>query len=429
MNKRQKIKKWFKDHFTKKNIINWLFVGLIALIVILCVYFENKDKETMKNKESNITIVNDNIDLKKNYHLDNDGNLVSENLFNIDNILNDGTNRQCLLTLTSGSVYTASVNINAHIRFQYYDNGTYGSNVFEDIWSVNDVRTFTPTSNTIVVIIFDYNANINLMVNSGSSALPYEPYGIWYNNKAYDNILKMASYAQLISNSYTNLKTIDTIGDHVYRGVNYVDTAINFPEEYDNVQYYRLMFNNDIKVYSGYIFSIVTFGFDYTIQFYNLDTLVYSLPTSALTSEDNYRSFYTFNEVFTFNNIRINNDGTNFTEDSPLINLVSTNSGYELSRQYDKGYSDGFANGSIVSDSVSYQNGYNTGYQIGLNEGASQDLATNGFTALLNSIFSYPINFISTVFNFNFMGINVASLLLFLVSIGVVLFVVKRLWK
>lgn len=75
------------------------------------------------------------------------------------------------------------------------------------------------------------------------------------------------------------------------------------------------------------------------------------------------------------------------------------------------------------------QTEYDRGYQNGLNDAVNTDISNNGFKVLFNSILSFPINFISQSLNFEFMGINVASIVLFLCSVGIVLFVIKRLWK
>ena len=72
-----------------------------------------------------------------------------------------------------------------------------------------------------------------------------------------------------------------------------------------------------------------------------------------------------------------------------------------------------------------YPMGYNDGYR----DGSEEDFTTNGFKTLIGSIFNYPIDFIRGVFNFEFFGINISSLIMFVLSIGIVIFVIKRFKK
>lgn len=344
MNKRQKIKKWFKDHFTKKNVLNWLFVGLIVLIVILCVYFENKDKETMKNKESNITILNDNIDLNKN-------------------ILYGG------VQITTTTNYNISYN-----QFDDYlklNDFNYDGQAF----SSGDVAIYITrfNLNTIKNNLLSYNNNsysVDLSTTSLTIEFNYESY---QSNQEYGVI-----YYQYNNNSNVNYKMALSPNTSLFAR-NLVDSNSTFRYS-DRMQ---LDFNYDYLDFCYYI--------------------IYNDQSDELIT--GYQNYMYFNDNISFYSQQLQNENNALQE---RIN--------NLSIQLDD---------ALLGQDIKY----NLGYQVGLNEGANQDLATNGFTALLNSIFSYPINFISSVFNFEFMGINVASILLFLVSICVVLFVVKRLWK
>ena len=344
MNKRQKIKKWFKDHFTKKNVLNWLFVGLIALIVILCVYFENKDKETMKNKESNITIVNDNIDLKKD-------------------ILWGGV-------LVSNTLDT-SISYNQFDEYMKLSDFNYDGQAFSSGNVVIYITRFN--LNTIKNNLLSYNNNsysVDLSTTSLTLEFNYESYqsnqeyGVIYyqynNNSVVDFKMPLKSNTSIFTRNLVDSNQTFRFSDRMQLDFNY---------EYLDFCYYTIYNDNSDEFFTSF----------QKYMYFNDDISFYS---QQLQNENNALQE------------RINN----------------------LEIQLDD---------ALLGQDIKY----NLGYQVGLNEGANQDLATNGFTALLNSIFSYPINFISTVFNFEFMGINVASILLFLVSIGVVLFVIKRLWK
>lgn len=97
---------------------------------------------------------------------------------------------------------------------------------------------------------------------------------------------------------------------------------------------------------------------------------------------------------------------------------------------YSNGYDDGYSNGEDYGEMIGYENGKNDGYDIGYDsgfeDGEQSNFTTNGFKTLIGSIFNYPINMVKTIFDFEFMGINVASIIMFVLSIGIVVFVIKK---
>lgn len=109
------------------------------------------------------------------------------------------------------------------------------------------------------------------------------------------------------------------------------------------------------------------------------------------------------------------------------------NEGYSVGYQegvnssYNVGYSEGYAEGENVGIDEGKEIGQDIGYEIGYSEGAQSNFETNGFKTLISSIFMYPVNMIKGVFNFEFMGINVLGLITFVISIGIVIFVISYL--
>lgn len=121
----------------------------------------------------------------------------------------------------------------------------------------------------------------------------------------------------------------------------------------------------------------------------------------------------------------------NFLSFSPCpTNIMSDN--------YIEGYNQGYVEGQDYATDQAYESGkevgYNQGYEVGYeegeeygyNQGVNTSLSEHGLTDLFNTIFSYPINFLSSIFNFEFMGINIASLIMFIISIGILGWVIKR---
>lgn len=67
-----------------------------------------------------------------------------------------------------------------------------------------------------------------------------------------------------------------------------------------------------------------------------------------------------------------------------------------------------------------YQNGYQAGYLAG-----EQQATDFSFGTLLASVFSAPITMFQNAFNFEFFGINMSALIGFLLSIGLVIFIIS----
>lgn len=93
---------------------------------------------------------------------------------------------------------------------------------------------------------------------------------------------------------------------------------------------------------------------------------------------------------------------------------------------YNNGYDSGYSAGVINGESQGYNNGYDSGYYSGYSAGQQSTFADTAFPGLFKSIINYPIEMIKSFLNFEFMGINLFSVVVFILSIGIVAFVIKR---
>lgn len=104
--------------------------------------------------------------------------------------------------------------------------------------------------------------------------------------------------------------------------------------------------------------------------------------------------------------------------------------GYEIGQQdgYNWGWDIGYGNGYDDGIDVSYDVGYNNGYADGHAQGETDGLNT-GETGknLILTIFSVPTYVLSNVFNFEIFGINLYSLICFLLTISIVGIVLKKI--
>lgn len=77
----------------------------------------------------------------------------------------------------------------------------------------------------------------------------------------------------------------------------------------------------------------------------------------------------------------------------------------------------------------SYDRGFEDGKQVGFVEGANKSYtanANNTLISMMNTIITEPINFLKDAFNFNFLGINVASLFLGFIAVLCVGYLIKK---
>lgn len=122
------------------------------------------------------------------------------------------------------------------------------------------------------------------------------------------------------------------------------------------------------------------------------------------------------------------------TSERGTLTALNINQDITNNQYYENGYNDGYSNGYNEGYDIGESNGYDSGYDIGeidgysngYNEGVNSNFEQNAFKNLINELFSYPVNFVKTIFNFEIFGVNVSQVILFIVSIGIVAFVIKR---
>lgn len=85
---------------------------------------------------------------------------------------------------------------------------------------------------------------------------------------------------------------------------------------------------------------------------------------------------------------------------------------------YTSGYSSGYADGESLSESY-----YSQGYSAGYSDAESQDGAVNSIFSGITTVALVPINFFLSIFNFEILGVNIASVVSALMSICLILIV------
>lgn len=178
-----------------------------------------------------------------------------------------------------------------------------------------------------------------------------------------------------------------------------------------NVDYYVY---DDIDVINEYsvVYRIIPVIENNLIVNYELD---YDIPTELLN-----KRVHTINFKFADNlgNIPLSLL-TNFSVSD--INNLAYNAGY------DNGYNDAM-NSNIVDNA--YDRGYTDGNRVGYQQGLSNGLANSNdytFFGLIGAVIDAPIQYLSSLFNFNVLGFNLLAFITSLFTVCVIIWIVKML--
>lgn len=418
------------------------------------------------------------------YTEDSNGNLVSENLFQTSDrtisyygvtasiqeqvlYLNGtsthgfwgGYQNQPYTTLESGTYtiyfYTDYANPND------VGYGIYYNDNLQFIRSQNGYTTFTLNETTqFRLIIWWRNANqtfnnnyVKTMICSGTyqQGKQWEPYGaVYYSQDNYNSallndygIFRLCSSIQL-KLSYLNSSQVDNYEwDSILSLLN--------DKSYVKCQNGVFSYNNsslsmDLLGGSSNVTAMWQFNFEGTYP------QIKQYPSMIASGYDlRYQIIDTENSLFAYDNIT-NDRIVDLMEYQYkqigyfqlytgavgiAVNFTSlyfeTNYNVAYTRGYEDGKTQGYDEGYEYGEMIGFENGKNNGYDLGYNQGVedgeASDFATNGFKTLIGSIFNYPINMIRSVFNFEFMGINIAGLITFIISVVIVIFIVHRFKK
>ena len=388
------------------------------------------------------------------YYLDNTGNVLSDNL--IDNNLVYSTGSIDVVKTQTGFDIVNHSNLSwsqyATFDVDYLKTGTYTLSFDQNPTTliyvfVDDVQVFGDGQTSLnhmsinipinrdgarLNIRFYTNTSIkNLMLNEGIEK-PYSAYGQWIKSDKYQrqslySIFNGAT-CSLWSFNEDNIETgtlvaMDTLSLSVDQLSLTLNDMPNIKYEIQN-QTEEGWFNTGryyiyVVLNKQQINAIIRYGdFSSTYQYV------------ALTGSDRGlydRNFYGTNES---QSINFNTMGNEFTG-IRIFNMVGLNENFTIrlsfsSTDYNLGYNDGYSSGYNSAMSSGNSNAYIDGYNKGYDDGVEQDLSSSGFRTLITTILSYPVNMVRESLNFEFMGIHVASIVLFVVSLGIVAFVIKR---
>ena len=416
----------------------------------------------------------------KAYTEDSNGNLVSDNLINYQDINSSkftdlGDNAFALSwrgevttfalpysSFKANTQYTLSLTSVSGAKYWAYNiHWNYTDNTSERLTNNQGLNygtySYTSASNKTLASITwvcNFEANFkDLMLNEGTPK-SFEPYGYTYysqenyNNALLDNygIFRLCSSIKLTL-TWTDRQQVDSyewdsilslINDKSY--VNCINGVFSYSnqelsEDYLNGTYnatamWQFNFNGIYPLVKQYPYML---GSGYVSRYQIIDN------NGTLFAYDNFPNDSNYVDLTQYQNKQIGYIQL-YTGPVGAGSQVDTTSLY-FDNSYDVAYTRGYEDGKIkgydegldYGEKTGYDNGKNDGYDLGYNkgleDGEASDFATNGFKTLIGSIFNYPINMIRSVFNFEFMGINVAMLVTFIISIVIVIFIVHKFKK
>lgn len=301
-------------------------------------------------------------------------------------------------------------------------------------------------------IIGNYYSYENIQLIKGKDNFIYEPYGVYYNeNFVGDLATGVISY----SSASVTYENTDDGNTYIINDVSsYIDSSFGFlyfdrlwnyldsltGSSYDNA-WLSLTLNNKMNLNTTYILNSMYNNGNYGVgaKFYQDNNLIlnvtnwvnnnyaYCNETSGATCSVQLSNFVNVgdkpdlqNSFTYFDKIEIWSGDTDKRTGSFGFQNISYSQGYNSG--YDLGYSTGNSNG----EKTGYNQGYNNGYLIGYEKGVDAVEGTdNTLVGLVGGIMTAPVNMLKTIFDFEFLGINLTHFIFSIVSLFIVIWLIK----
>lgn len=156
---------------------------------------------------------------------------------------------------------------------------------------------------------------------------------------------------------------------------------------------------------------------------YNM-TIQDSSITEALNND---QTLYFYFSVDYSSSMELTNWGDGFFDINVMNYVIGSEyqDGYEngLVSGYNNGYDTGYQDGSTSGYNSGYTNGYNKGYQDGYDY--TENLDDYSVQSMLMTILDYPLKLVKDVTNVELFGVNLYSVITFVLSITLIAFVIK----
>lgn len=299
----------------------------------------------------------------------------------------------------------------------------------------------------VLVSLFAFIPKNNLTLSASSSDL-FETEYFNVSSTYYDRVkggfhsIRVGSYVKffiysdsIVVANYLSGSTIDQTDPNslMIASYNYERCYLNHSFSSSSIELglYNTGDNKKHTFWGNYGFSSNNFDFS---------NLTYLTVNSELSVVDNNHILKTYFKIFDKNGSYFiffieyksihQKDGYNPSDFyySHLIFYRNFKFLFNSNSSYNMGYNQGYNQGLNSTNNKGYQEGYNLGKNEGYNQGynqALQDSESYSFSKLFTSVIDAPIHVLTSMFNFEFMGVNLSFFFMGLITFCVVIFVIR----
>ena len=394
--------------------------------------------------------------------VDVDGTYYINNGFYAKNMYT--TTDSKLFMLWNGGSLTA-----ANINSLQIVNGTY--TIYNSYNHNQNVESFVGfyLSNTDQLDLYNFwcNSKQGISVQSPNGAISRDYYPSLYDeayNEGVSSVVDPFDFGFVGNNFLGDLYNFSGTGSDIATNYNGISSSCPVSARIDVDDYvlsltvssnvsYDLMFYPQIPmIYNSYLYyTFAIYTFDDTIPslywcFYDVisddyDSLreiprtsfigsnygihIFTFKADSLFLEDNFAFAIKYNRTGNFNvGFCKLETGKSF---SGYVGRYYSNYGYSQAEEDGVAWYEGYSNG----EAKGYKDGYQDGQIVGWNHGYEDAVSSErySFYDLFGAIYDVPVQTFNGLFDFNILGINIKGFILGLISLCIVLFILKIVFK
>ena len=449
----------------KKKIDFFWYWFIFVVAFVLCFFAVNDKKVNAYHLDSNGNLVSDNVLQLRDATFSYNGltYVIKDGIFTINGTAGSGGSYWYFNSYTnitsipsgdytifkafiSGTTSNNSSNITIRTASQQYYvqlGSSHGDIKYkENMEPLTNISFYAPAGTVL------NNYSFALMITKGENVpASFEPYGaIWYSPTNAENMYqgKLPNFTSSLT--YTNqdtgvTSTINDLNSYIDNsfGYLYFDRLWTYLDNltgssYDDAKL-TINFSENLNINTSYIINSNKENYGSGVWFYQNNDLMLDVRNFYDNDYCVGSSQYSCNvDLNKYVNVGSGSNSFSYlnkvvvwsaTTDERTLAFGYNNIGYNTG--YDNGYIVGYKDGKNVSDNSIYNIGYTNGYNVGYDKGVNY--ASNGgntLVGLVGAIFTAPVNMLQTIFDFEFLGINLTSFLFSLISLFIVIWLIRK---
>lgn len=356
-----------------------LLVAFITMAII-CFYEQAQTNHNKTFTTSDISVVDDNLNLYQDFAIDSNGNLVGANLcsrisgigysvrFDMASIMANTKYWFKCYGFVPGTVnYSVKLYINDSLFYTIAAESSYNTSI-DTGFAFTTPNTSIPSSISNIYIIVQFNTYVsqlgNCMINTGSTFKEWEPYGIWYSSTNYNNLQNeyneyKSSFnplqTEFILSQSVSLNGYDITSDYtggtlflanIGGGLGFYANEVEASSywlsngsinEINVISYFDDLYSiSTLKVFTDLSHSLEE---SYNLYFYNNNNLILSFTDLDSETVEDYMNNNISSETFLFNKIIITAFIKQHSANNRAISYFTQVNNYAFG--YEKGFNDG----------------------------------------------------------------------------------------